>query len=215
MMVTARQLAALHKAAGGTGQVVLPYRARLTPMAADWIRSSKVTIGYSDLTATKAEAGEKKPVAAAAVSSGIVSAGEYLWWCDGSCGQVKAAIAMESKQTPMRELVSAGGGGLLAAIKTIAAQVKAGKSSGGVLVVETGGVAVVLANRCASLRAIVGTSLAAVEQGVNGIAANVLIIEHPRLNLSQARNLLSRFLRGKRELNESARQQMSEVASCG
>jgi len=97
-MVTARQLDELHKAAGGKGQVVLPYRARLTPMASDWVRSKSVTIGYSDATAQKPVEKEKAPSAPAA------KAGDYLWWCDGPCGQIKAAIAMEAKQAGMRQI---------------------------------------------------------------------------------------------------------------
>ena len=39
MIVTARQLEDLHKSHGGNGRVTLPYRARLTPLAADYVRS--------------------------------------------------------------------------------------------------------------------------------------------------------------------------------
>ena len=206
MMVTARQLDELHKAAGGKGQVVLPYRARLTPMASDWVRSKSVTIGYSDATAQKPVEKEKAPSAPAA------KAGDYLWWCDGPCGQIKAAIAMEAKQAGMRQIEPpAAPCPLMASIKTIADQVNSGKAAGGVLVVESASTAVVLANRSPVLRAIVGTHLATVEQGVNGIAANVLILEHPRLSLAQARNLLSRFLRGQRKLSEEVQAQLQEL----
>jgi hypothetical protein len=211
MMFTARQLVELHKAAGGNGQVVLPYSARLTPMAMDWIKSAKITIGYSDSGAI-APTAEKTAAPAPAAST---AAGAFLWWCDGSCGSAKAAISMESKQLALRGIdPPPGSDGLVAAIKTIAVEVKSGKAAGGILVLETAGPAVVLANRCASLRAIVGTSLAAVEQGINLVAANVLVIEHPRLTLAQVRNLLARFLRGKRELSEAARKQIAEMASC-
>ena len=43
MIFTARQLEDLHKS---NGHVVLPYGARLTPLAADWARAKKVQIGY-------------------------------------------------------------------------------------------------------------------------------------------------------------------------
>jgi hypothetical protein len=205
MMVTARQLAEMHKAAGGKGPIVLPYRARLTPLAADWVRSAKVSIGYGEASASVEE---KK-----AVSSTV---GEYLWWCDGPCGAAKAAITMEAKQTPMRSIDPPSAGcPLTAALKIMAAEVKAGNALGGLLMVESGGAAVVLANRSVSLRAIVGTSIAAVDQGLNQIAANVLVIEHPRLSLAQVRNLVSRFVRAKRELSEEARRSLTELASCG
>jgi hypothetical protein len=214
MMFTARQLAELNKAAGGKGQVVLPYRARLTPLALDLVRSGKITVGYSDAAATPAPAAKEKSTSASTSStSAALASGEYLWWCDGPCGPAKAAITMESRQLAMRQIdPPPGSDALVAVIKTLASQVKSGKSAGGVLVVESAGPAVVMANRAPSLRAIVGTSMAAIEHGVNQIAANVLVIEHPRLSLSQVKNLLARFLRAKRELSESARKSLLELA---
>ena len=41
MIYTARQLEDLHKG-NGNGQLVLPYGARLTPLAVDWARARKV-----------------------------------------------------------------------------------------------------------------------------------------------------------------------------
>ena len=49
MIITARQLEDLHKSHGGNGRVTLPYRARLTPLAADFVRTRKLTLGYSDM----------------------------------------------------------------------------------------------------------------------------------------------------------------------
>ncbi len=48
MIVTARQLEDLHKHNGANGHVTLPYRTRLSPLAADWVRAKKVVLGYSD-----------------------------------------------------------------------------------------------------------------------------------------------------------------------
>ena len=52
MFVTARQLQDLHRSHGGNGQVTLPYRARLTPLAADYVRARKLVLGYSDAAGT-------------------------------------------------------------------------------------------------------------------------------------------------------------------
>jgi hypothetical protein len=213
MMITARQLADLHKAAGGKGQVTVPYSARLTPMAADWARGAKVTIGYGD-----AAPREKKTEPSTPARRGDFSrreSPEFLWWSDGPCGPAKAAIAMESRQAPMRELKPPANGGLFWSIKTLAAEVKAGKAAGGILLVESAASAVILANRSPSLRAIVGTTLVSVEQGITQYAANVLIIEHPRLSLAQVRNLLSRFVRGGAALSDEAKKRIEELASCG
>ena len=59
--------------------------------------------------------------------------------------------------------------------------------------------AIVYANRCPSLRAIVGTCLESVDQGIAAVAANVLVLEYPYKSLSQIRNMLSRFARGREE----------------
>src|SRR3954471_6731251 len=48
MFLTARQLEDLHRANGSNGHLVLPYRARLTPLAVDWVRARKIALGYSD-----------------------------------------------------------------------------------------------------------------------------------------------------------------------
>jgi hypothetical protein len=52
-MYTARQLEQMHRE---TGAIVLPYRARLTPLAADWVRGKKIVVGYGD-DALKARSG--------------------------------------------------------------------------------------------------------------------------------------------------------------
>jgi hypothetical protein len=209
MLYTARQLAELLKSTGGNGPIVLPYRARLTPLAMDWVRTKKIAIGYSESPQTKSAT----PAAAQAPAP---VTGEYLWWSDGPCGPAKAAIAMEARQSPLRELdIQAGPDALVAAIKTIAAAIKDGKAAGGLLLLQTSGSAVILANRCSSLRAIVGSSLETVDQGVNQLAANLVIIEQCRWSLPQVRNLVARFLRGKRQLSEDAQRQLTELSKCG
>jgi len=72
----------------------------------------------------------------------------------------------------------------------------------------------VFANRCPSLRAVLGTCIEAVDQAVRLVAANVIVIEHPYKSLQQVKTLLGRFLRGKRELTEDMKRQLSELSSC-
>lgn len=222
MIVTARQLEDLHRQSGSNGHVTLPYRARLTPLASDWIRSRKVVVGYSDTGASAAVGATiAKPQAAdgsspLAASHLTVPAGTFVWWCDGPCGPAKAAVTAHEKESSLCALDHpADGKQLVTAIKRIAAEVKSARIQGAILLVQNGALATVFANRCPSLRAIPGTSLEAVEQGVLQAAANVLIIEHPQKTLQQVRNLLSRFTRGKRTLSEDFQRQMQELASCG
>jgi hypothetical protein len=103
---------------------------------------------------------------------------------------------------------------LVPVIKRMAAEVKASRSGGGVLLVKSAAEAIVFANRCPSLRAIVGTCLESVEQGISSVAANVLILEYPYKSLPQIRNLLSRFARGNRSVSEETGRKLQELAAC-
>src|SRR5437879_3911462 len=132
MYYTARQLDDLHRSNGGNGQLVLPYRARLTPLANDWLKSRGIKVGYSDVD-PKAE--EKKNDAPAKLAEPTAT-GAFLWWCDGPCGPAKAALTMQAKESPLRPIdVPADARQLVPVIKLLAAEVKAGKAAGGVLMV--------------------------------------------------------------------------------
>ena len=216
MIYTARQVEELWKANGSNGQVVLPYRARLTPMASDWIKAKRVQVGYSDIDTASAAAKVKEAQATIAAAGVTALQGAYLWWCDGPCGTAKAALMGQAKEANLAEApVTSDAGRLVAAIKHIAGEVKNGRSAGGILMVQSGATALVYANRCPSLRAIVGTCLETVEQGIQQVAANVLVVEYPHKTLQQIRNLLSRFVKAKRELSEDVKRAMQELSSCG
>jgi len=222
MFFTARQLEDLHKSNGSNGHVVLPYRARLSPLAQDWVRARKIALGYSDADAPAGKpAGVVTP--GAKPSGGVPSpakeenaAGTVLWWCDGPCGPAKAAVTAQAKESNLRAIeVPADTKKLVSAIKLLAQEIKSGQASAGVLLVQNAAMAIVFANRCPSLRAVVGTCLEAVEQGIQQAAANVLVIEHPYKTLPQVKSLLGRFVRGPRELSEELRRQLQELSSCG
>jgi ribose 5-phosphate isomerase RpiB len=214
---TARQLEDLHKRSGANGQLVLPYRARLTPAARDWVKSRRLTVGYSDDSAMSA-AGTPAPADAPSGAAASVSTapGAFVWWCDGPCGPAKAVLVAQEKASNFHPLdVPADARHLVSVVKRLAADVKSGTAAGGVLMVQSGASALVLANRCPSLRAVLGTCLEAVEQGVTQVAANVLVVEYPHKTLQQMKNMLARFVRGKRELSEDLRRQLQELALCG
>jgi len=211
MIFTARQLEDLHRSNGSNGQLVLPYRARLTPLAQDWIKARKLTLGYSD-------AAEQTKVSAPslAVSQSEAPQGAFLWWCDGPCGPAKAALVSQARESSLAQLKTPEDSKrIVHAVKELATEVKQGRAIGGILLVQTGAMAVVYANRCPSLRAILGTCLDAVEQGVQQLAANVLVIEHPYKTLQQVKNMLSRFVRAKRGLSDDVKRQLQELATCG
>jgi hypothetical protein len=212
MYYTARQLDDLHRSNGGNGQIVLPYRARLTPLATDWLKSRGIKVGYSDVdpktAANKKEDAPAKPAESA-------STGAFLWWCDGPCGPAKAALTMHAKESPLRPMdIPADARQLVPIVKLLATEVKAGKAAGGILLVQNAALAAVFANRCPSLRAVTGTCMEAVEQGVKLVAANVLLIEYPYKTLPQIRNLLAKFLKTPRELTEDVKRQLQELSTC-
>jgi hypothetical protein len=220
MFFTARQLEALYRENGG--QVVLPYRARLTPAAQDWVRAKKVQLGYSDASPATPNRGKSAEGAAAVVTAGAISSagkvdqGTLLWWCDGPCGAAKAAITAQEKESTLRLLgFPSDPKQLVPAIKAVAKELKAGTASSALLVVQNAAAAMVFANRCPSIRAVVGTCLDAVEQGVRLVAANVLVIEHPYKTLPQVKSMVSRFAKASRELPPDVQRQLAELAGCG
>jgi ribose 5-phosphate isomerase RpiB len=214
MIVTERQLEDLHKQNGSNGHVTLPYRARLTPLASDWVRRRKIVLGYSDGEVQTTHGASAAPAPAA---DGLpTSAGGMLWWCDGPCGPAKAALVALEKESSLKALdVPQDGSRIATVVKTLASEVKSGRASAGVLMVKTGATALVFANRCPSLRAVLGTCLDAVEQGIQQVAANVLVIEYPHQTLQQMKNMLGRFTRARREQSPELRKQLEELASCG
>lgn len=215
MIVTARQLEDLQK---GNGRVRLPRMARLTPLAQDWIKAKRVAIEYDDGVGAKAEIEQQLRVVANAGSAfdASSSTNTVLWWCDGPCGAAKAAIMTCSREVGLSEIpVPQDGRQIVKAIGHLAAEIKAGRVTSGILLVKSGAPAAVYANRCPSLRAVLGTCLDAVEQGVQQVAANVLIVEHPYQSMSQVRNMVSRFARAKRNLTAEVKQQLQELSSCG
>ena len=208
MIYTARQLEDLHRS---QGQLVLPYGARLSPLAADWARARKVAIGYSNVEPPKAVV---EPVNGVVTLTGGTA---LLWWCDGPCGAAKAAVSSQAKETNLALIdIPADPKNSVNAIKHLATEVKAGRANAGIFLVQTGAAVMLFANRCPLLRAVLGTCLESVEQGIQSIAANVLVIEYPYKTLSQVKNLLGRFARaGQRPLGDDIKQQLQELSSCG
>ena len=218
MFVTVRNLEDLYRQGGSNGHVVLPYRARLTPLAQDWVRAKRVAVGYSDGEAQTpaTRAGESSGHAQYAGLATGANSGATVWWCDGPCGPAKAALVAFEKESPLRALdVPHDARRAAEVVKSIAQQVKSGQARAAVLMVQSGAAATVFANRCPSLRAVLGTCLESVEHGIQQLGANVLVIEYPHRTLQQMKNMIGRFVRSKRELPEDVRRQLQELASCG
>jgi hypothetical protein len=211
MIVTQRQLEQLLKL---HGRIVLPYRARLSPMASDFVRHRKVESGTARSNRSRRITPFDLPPCPA---RGVASSGSrdrFLWWSDGADGVAKAAIGMAARETkldPMTILEDATK--TIAAVRTLNRAVKSGEATGGVLIVKTAGPALVVANKAAALRAVVATSLAAVDEAISTVAANVLVVERDRSSLYQLKNILARFCKGERTIDPVLNEQLAELSA--
>ena len=228
MIYTARQLEQLHKT---NGHVTLPYHARLTPAANDWVRARKLAIQYTDGESPPLSArpqggvcarcdGTKSPAVSAGANRNEDSTSQratFLWWCDGPCGVAKAAILSHARETNLLPVeVGSDPSSTAGAVKHVAHEVKSGRVSGAIFAVEHGAAAVVMANRCPSLRGVLGTCLDSVDQALRRVGANVLVLEHAHRTLTEMRNMIGRFTRAQaRDVPEEVERQLRELSSCG
>ena len=104
---------------------------------------------------------------------------------------------------------------LVGAVRQLAKEIKSDRAAAGILLVQSGAAAAVYANRCPSLRAILGTCRDAVQQGLDQVGANVLIVETPHQTLQQVRNVLALFVRMRRTPSDDVKRQLQELATCG
>ena len=205
MYFTARQLEQLLR---DHGAIALPLGARLTPAAVDFVRFKRLDVSFGDPSPRAAET-SNSPIASPISGSTL----PYLWWSGTKSGTAKAALAMSGREANLREMaILEDSTKATAAIRHTIQHVKAGTAVGGVIVVEHAGLAVALANRSPRLRAIVGTSLAAVDAGVREVAANLLIIEPAALPLMVLKNMVLRFVRSPRSASEELARDLDEIA---
>lgn len=203
MIYTARQLERL---LAEEGRIVLPYQARLTPLATDWVRSRRVQVGYSNVSPKTGS------TAAATPQAQIVGtpASPLRYWCDGPCGQAKAALAHLGKQNQLKPIdIAADVKQTVEVVRLLKRELQAGEAA--LLLVNQAALATVLVNRCPNLRGIVGTSLQAIDQ-LAVIGPNVLIVEHSRQTMMQVRNIVERFMRLPHVPDEQLRRQLEEAA---
>lgn len=201
MILTQRQLEQLLKT---HGSVVVPYRARLTPMAADWVRHNKVVIGYGDAPAG-AVGVDLMPRAANGRRP-------FYYWSDGPNGVGKAALMAAARETRLEPMpVGEDTKALPVAIRRLSWQVKENRAGGGVFLTRNAGLATILANKATHLRAIVACNLTLVEEAIRSMAANVLVVQHESFSLNQMRNLIAMFCRAERPAADAIEKQIAEL----
>lgn len=158
---------------------VLAAHAKLTPLAHDYVREHPQSV-------RRASTSQASTVESTAPS--------WLWWADGRCDAVDRTVALQGKQ-----LRPASAGRTSCAVsqvvRDLAASIKAGRAVGGLLFVRHAALAMCCANRCASLRAVLGTCKESVEQGVSELGANVLVIEYPFVEPNEMSAMIEIMLR--------------------
>ncbi len=199
MYLTARQIEQIVRE---TGSLVLPWGARLTPAAQDLVRARKMELRF-DVAAPATKA------ALAAASTSVVKvtpARSFLWWSGIAAGPCKAALAMASRDEAIAELVILEDASKVdAAARALSAAIAERRAAGGILIVEHSGLAGLLCNRDANLRAVVGTSLASIDAAIQAFAANVLILEPASFPVMSLKNMILRFARPVRPADSAAR----------
>ncbi|MBN4061007.1 hypothetical protein JYU15_01085 [bacterium AH-315-I18] len=181
-IVTANQL---QQAIDDKGYALVSQDARLTPLANDLARLHKTKIKRAS------------PIAGvqgtASTQTHRVLTSNWFWWIDGTCPVVKEVTNQRQRVlTPMANPRKRDA--TLSVIRDLASATRSGHVLGGVLFVPTAAKVLCYANRCQSLRAIVGTSDQAVEEGVTELGANVLVIEYPQHGKRSVDAMLDRFL---------------------
>lgn len=180
-IVTASQLQAAMDAAP-EGVAVLAADARLSPLANDLAR-----LHPHRLRRLGTPQGERPAAAHPAALDP-----QWSWWIDGYCP------AVQELTTQRRHALRPTGAirhpsSLSQVIKELAAAVKTHRVQGGVLFVHHAALAMCMANRCPSLRAVAGTCVEAVDQGVRELGANVLVIEYPHHGLKSMSAMVDRL----------------------
>jgi hypothetical protein len=201
-IVTASQLQAAMDSASD-GVALLSPDARLSPLANDLARQRPGKVRRAAHQAAPATG-----------SSGASQNLPWAWWIDGACPVVQQVTS--DRATKLRPLVhNRTPGSLSAVVRELAAAIKGRQVAGGLLFVRSAARAVCLANRCASIRAIVGTSGEAVEQGITELGANVLIIEYPHHGPKSTVAMVDRITQQTPSVPASVERELADLHRCG
>ncbi len=204
-IVTENQLREAIKASPA-GVALLSTTAKLTPLANDFARQFPQKVKRAEASAAVAGGASAHAVAAVDLP--------WLWWIQGQCPVVQKVVGERSSRlrtmSAPRQADS-----LSAVVRELAQAVKAGQAAGGLLFVPSAARATCLANRCQSLRAIVGTCGEAVEQGIQELGANVLIIEYPHHGPRSVFGMVDRMLGQKPEVPAAVQRDLADLHRCG
>lgn len=208
MYLNARQLEQMLR---DSDTIVLPAGARLTPGAQDLVRAKNLELSY-DAVAGKPQV-HLAPNASPHATSPTPAGAAFLYWCGAQSGTAKAAISMTTREVNLRELpVGGDAGNPIAAVRATLEAIKSKTAVGAILIVDHAPIVTALANRSPHLRAIVGTSLGALDLGLTLLGANVLVLEPGNLPLMMIRNMVLKFIRSPRGMNDELAKALGELS---
>jgi len=198
-VVTASQLQEAMNASAD-GVALLAPDAKLSPLANDLIRQHPQKI-------RRAAAGEMPTQSTTAPSN-------WMWWIDGQCPVVNEIVGTHRDQL-QSIAASRASTSLGQVVRELASAVKAKRVAGGILFVHNAARAMCFANRCQSLRAVVGTCGEAVEQGITDLGANVLVVEYPHHGLRSMGAMVSRVLQQPPAAPAAVLRDLGDLHRCG
>ncbi|MCX5661701.1 MAG: hypothetical protein NTW19_18640 [Planctomycetota bacterium] len=208
-IVTANQLEAAFKA-NPDGVAVLAADARLTPLANDLARQHAKRVRRLGASESAAASSASSSGGGGAPNADL----PWVWWIDGVCPVVQEVTTVR-RQRLRRSGANATPGALGQAIRDLAAAVKSKRVAGGLLFVHSAARAVCLANRCPSLRAVVGTCGESVEEAVQQLGANVLIVEYPHHGLRSASAMVDRIMQSVPQAPPAVERDLADLNRCG
>ncbi len=187
--------------AGSKDSIIsLAHDTRLTPMANDLVRQV---------------AGRVVRLAQGAAPAAQTKAQDlpWVWWIQGACPVVRDVVSQRSGRL---RAVAAGQveGQLGKAVREIASAIRTRQAAGGLMFVPSGARAVCFANRCAAIRAILGTCGESVEQGIKELGANVLIVEYPHHGYRSVTAMVDRIMQGAPQSLPAVERELSDLSKC-
>lgn len=209
--VTENQLREAIKASP-LGVALLAADARLTPLGNDFARQFPQKIQRATHAYTTTTTHTNKAFGTGGASGG----GDlpWYWWIQGQCPAVTQVTNQRAAQ--LRTMAAGHNSEQLGqVVRDLASAIKSSKAAGGLLFVPSAARVMCMANRCASLRAVVGTCGEAVEQGVRELGANVLVIEYPHQGPRSIQAMVDRMLSQKPVVPASVQRDLADLHRCG
>lgn len=204
-IITASQLRMAMDAAADK-VATLAADARLTPLAADLARQFPQRVRRVVPMARPGQDG----VSAPGHTSG---GGAWAWWIEGHCPAVDEITS--ARRARLRMIgASRSSASLDEVVRHVAGAIKGKQVVGALLFVPSAARAVCMANRCAAIRAVVGTCGEAVEQGIRELGANVLVLEYPHVGPAAMAAMVDRIMAQAPQAPPHVERQLADLSRC-